>query len=283
MIPLVAQRLHHEVHGAGEPLLLIHGTGGSLRVWDPLVDRLGARRAVIAVDLPGFGLSPRMKSGTSPTPAGFARVLAGFLQELGHHTAHVAGNSVGGWTALEMAKLGVTRSVVALAPAGLWAARRTPLYTGLSVSATRLSCRLLDPLMPALLSHPLGRKLAMWQQFAHPERLPPRAAVEAARGFAYSPGFDKHLIATGRERFVGGRSIEVPVTVAFGERDRLLLRSQSRHRVELPLQTHWFELPDCGHVPTYDDPVLVARVLLEGSAPPYRPRLPLLDLQEHDV
>jgi pimeloyl-ACP methyl ester carboxylesterase len=266
MIPLVAQGVHHEVHGAGEPLLLIHGAGSNLRVWDPLVDRLAARRAVIAVDLPGFGLSPRTKPRTPPTPAGFACVLAGFLRELGHHTAHVAGNSVGGWTALEMAKIGAARSVVALSPAGLWA-RRTPLYTGLSVSATRLSCRLLDPLVPALLSRPLGRKIAMWQQFAHPERLPPRAAVEAAKAFAYSPGFEEHLRATGRERFVGGRSIEVPVTVAFGQRDRLLLRNQSRHREELPPQTRWFELPDCGHVPTYDDPSLVARVLLEGSAP----------------
>jgi pimeloyl-ACP methyl ester carboxylesterase len=264
MIPLVAQEVHHEVHGAGEPLLLIHGTGSNLRVWNPLVDRLAARRAVITVDLPGFGLSPRMKPGTPPTPIGFARVLAGFLRKLGYHTAHVAGNSVGGWTALEMAKIGAARSVVALSPAGLWA-RRTPLYTGLSVSATRLSCRLLDPLMPALLSHPLGRKLAMWQQFAHPERLPPRAAVEAAKAFAYAPGFDEHLVATRRERFVGGRSLEVPVTVAFGGRDRLLLRSQSRHREELPPQTRWLELPDCGHVPTYDDPSLVARVLLEGS------------------
>jgi pimeloyl-ACP methyl ester carboxylesterase len=270
MIPLVAQEVHHEVHGAGEPLLLIHGTGSNLRVWDPLVDRLAARRTVIAADLPGFGLSPRMKPGTPPTPFGFARVLAGFLRELGHHTAHLAGNSVGGWTALEMAKFGAARSVVALSPAGLWTAWRTPLYTGLSVSATRLSCRLLDPLMPTLLSRPLGRKVAMWQQFAHPERLPPLAAVEAAKAFAYSPGFEEHLMATGRERFVGGRSIEVPVTVAFGQRDRLLLRNQSRHREELPPQTRWFELPNCGHVPTYDDPSLVAKVLLEGSAPPNR-------------
>ena len=269
MVELMDQRLHYEVNGTGAPVLLIHGTGSSLRVWDPVVHLLAARRTVIAVDLPGFGFSPPMTSGPPPTPAGYARVLADLLRELGYDSAHVAGNSVGGWTALEAAKLGVARLVVALAPAGLWA-QRAPVYAGLSVSLTRLSCRLLDPLMPALLSRPLGRRLAMWQQFAHPERLLPLAAVEAAKAFAYSPGFDEHLMATGRERFVGGRSIEVPVTVAFGERDRLLLRSQSRHRVELPPQTRWFELPDCGHVPTYDDPSLVARVLLEGSAPPDR-------------
>jgi pimeloyl-ACP methyl ester carboxylesterase len=264
------QGLHYEVDGTGAPVLLIHGTGSSLRVWDPVVYLLAARRTVIAVDLPGFGFSPPMKSGPPPTPAGYAHVLADLLGELGYDSAHVAGNSVGGWTALEVAKLGVARSVVALAPAGLWA-RRAPLYAGLSVSVTRLWCRLLDPLLPALLSRPLGRKLMMWQQFAHPERVPARAAVEAAKAFAYSPGFDGHLIATSRERFVGGRSLAVPVTVAFGGRDRLLLRHQSRHRKELPPQTRWLELPDCGHVPTYDAPSLVAEVLLDGSAIAERP------------
>jgi pimeloyl-ACP methyl ester carboxylesterase len=140
-------------------LLLIHGTGGSLRVWDPVVPLLAARRTVISVDLPGFGASPPlMPSGPPPTPAGFAVVLADLLRQLGHSTAHVAGNSVGGWTALEMAKLGaarsvVARSVVALSPAGLWA-RRAPLYDALSLGGTRRFCRLFDFLMPVLLSRP---------------------------------------------------------------------------------------------------------------------------------
>ena len=140
-------------------MLLIHGTGGSLRVWDPVVPLLAARRTVISVDLPGFGASPPlMPSGPPPTPAGFAVVLADLLRQLGHSTAHVAGNSVGGWTALEMAKLGaarsvVARSVVALSPAGLWA-RRAPLYDALSLGGTRRFCRLFDFLMPVLLSRP---------------------------------------------------------------------------------------------------------------------------------
>jgi pimeloyl-ACP methyl ester carboxylesterase len=176
---------------------------------------------------------------------------------------------VGGWTALEMARLGAARSVVALSPAGLWA-RRAPLYDVLSLRGTRLFTRLLDPLMPALLSRPLGRRIAMWQTVARPERVPPGAAVEIARAFGRSPGFDEHLDATVRERFVGGRSIAVPVTVAFGERDRLLLRHQSRHRDQLPPQTRWFELPGCGHVPTHDDPALVAEVILRGTDAPDR-------------
>ena len=50
--------LYHEVRGTGEPLLLLRGTSSSVRDWDPVVDRLAARRTVIAVDLPGFGTSP---------------------------------------------------------------------------------------------------------------------------------------------------------------------------------------------------------------------------------
>ena len=78
--PSMELGLHHEVYGTGEPLLLVHGTGSSLRIWDPVIERLAARRAVIAVDLPGFGVSPPLKpSGPPPTPAGFAGVLTDFL------------------------------------------------------------------------------------------------------------------------------------------------------------------------------------------------------------
>ena len=78
--PPLVQDLRQEVRGTGEPLLLVHGTGSSLRVWVPLVDRLAARRSVFAVDLPGFGASPPLTSaGPPPAPAGFAGVLTDFL------------------------------------------------------------------------------------------------------------------------------------------------------------------------------------------------------------
>jgi pimeloyl-ACP methyl ester carboxylesterase len=72
--PRMERNVHHEVRGTGEPLLLVHGTGSSLRVWDPLVERLAARRTVIAVDLPGFGASPPLTpSGPPPGQRGLER------------------------------------------------------------------------------------------------------------------------------------------------------------------------------------------------------------------
>jgi len=101
--------------------------------------------------------------------------------------------------------------------------------------------------------------------------VPPAAAVEIARTFGRSPGFDAHLDATIPQRFVGGHSISVPVSVAFGGKDRVLLRNQSRHRDQLPPQTRWLELPGCGHVPTHGDPDLLAEVILGESTVPEQP------------
>src|SRR5437016_14210390 len=108
-----------ERRGAGPPLLLIHGTGGARSHWRPLVELLAPHRELLLVDLPGHGESDLPPDGIPPTPVGYAQILAQLLDELGIESAHAAGNSVGGWTSLELAKLGRARSIVALAPAGL--------------------------------------------------------------------------------------------------------------------------------------------------------------------
>jgi len=92
--------------GDGDPpLLLIHGTGGTRSHWDPVRDLLAARYSLLLVDLPGHGESPAPQ-GAPSNPIGYAGILADVLDDLGHRSVHVAGNSVGGWTALELAKLG---------------------------------------------------------------------------------------------------------------------------------------------------------------------------------
>jgi pimeloyl-ACP methyl ester carboxylesterase len=98
-----------ERHGSGEPLLLIHGTGGSRAVWQPVVDLLTPHREVLLVDLPGHGESEPPPDDVPHTPIGYAAILSGVLEEIEVDTAHVGGDSVGGWTALELAKLGRAR------------------------------------------------------------------------------------------------------------------------------------------------------------------------------
>ena len=84
--------------GAGAPLVLLHGIGSSRQAWDPVVP-------VLAVDLPGFGESRPLSPRTEPGPAALAAAVAGLLDELGVTDPHVAGNSLGGWVALELASI----------------------------------------------------------------------------------------------------------------------------------------------------------------------------------
>src|SRR5689334_2543633 len=94
--------LRYSRAGAGEALVLLHGIGSYRGAWDPVVPALAAQFDVLAVDLPGFGESPTLPVGQEPTPAALAGAVGGLLDELGIVRPHVAGNSLGGWVALEL-------------------------------------------------------------------------------------------------------------------------------------------------------------------------------------
>jgi pimeloyl-ACP methyl ester carboxylesterase len=190
-------------------------------------------------------------------------VLARLLDELGLDSAHAAGNSVGGWTALELAKLGRARSVVALAPAGL-CRRRDPWRCVLQLWSQHKLGRLFAPLLPGAVRSGLGRTLLLRGTVAKPRQVPADEAIEMVRTFARTPSFKADLTATRRERFRDGHDIGVPVAVAWGDKERLI-PAKARLRDELPAHTHFVTLPDCGHVPMWDDPELVARTILEGT------------------
>jgi pimeloyl-ACP methyl ester carboxylesterase len=271
--------------GSGAPLVLVHGLGGERHVWAPVIDRIADRRDVVTVDLPGFGESPPLSGGGArtsprlagspspagdgaqtsprlaaspssatdgaPTPARLAEAVAGLLAELGLHRPHVAGNSLGGWVALELAKQGRAGAVTAIAPAGLWPAPLPPKPYVMHNLA-----RAVRPLVPALMASTAGRRLALGGTVAHPERIPPAAAVRMAEAYAASPGFVAVNDAMRAGHLVGGEHIWVPVTVAWCEHDRLV----SRPRV-MPVRAHEVVLRGCGHVPMHDDPDAVAALV----------------------
>ena len=106
-------RLAFDRTGQGEPLVLLHGQGFSRRSFDPVVPLLAAERDVIAVDLPGHGESPRQPEGAGNAPRDLAVAVGELLDELGLATAHIAGNSSGGWVALELGRSGRARTVTA--------------------------------------------------------------------------------------------------------------------------------------------------------------------------
>jgi pimeloyl-ACP methyl ester carboxylesterase len=253
--------LHYERDGTGDPIVLLHGIGGELGVWDPVRATLAAERDVIAVDLPGFGRSPALPPGVDPSPEALAGAVGRLLTDLGIDRAHIVGNSLGGWIALELAKAGRALSVTALSPAGLW---RAPLLGRAAPARGRahMVVRSLRPLLPVLLASRRVRRLALGYVIADPDRVPYRSALRIVRSYARASAYDATNTAMRRNVFEDPERIAVPVTLAFGERDRLI------RPVRLPIPgARSLILPGCGHIPMWDDPDLVGRLILEGSAP----------------
>ncbi|MBA3866291.1 MAG: alpha/beta fold hydrolase [Solirubrobacterales bacterium] len=247
--------------GSGPPLLLIHGLGGSKRVWTPVFSLLAAEREVVAFDLPGFGDSAGPADGIEPSPANLAAAIHERCETLGLDRPHVAGNSLGGWVALEMGREGWASSVTALSPAGLWSA---PL--GPRKGDTRRWARRLRPLVSVALRTRAGRMRMLATFAAHPERIPAADGRELVLGWIDSLGYDGANRAMRTHLFdPAGYPEDVPVTIAWGEHDRLVGPPKATRR---PAGARFLVLPGVGHTPTWDDPELVAHTLLEGSATP---------------
>ncbi|MEA2377249.1 MAG: hypothetical protein QOD13_1156 [Thermoleophilaceae bacterium] len=248
--------LHYVRRGSGEPLVLIHPLGAELVVWEPVMERLARERDVIAVDLPGFGRSPGLPNGDEPTPEALAAAVASQLDDMGVARAHVAGNSLGGWVALELAKAGRALSVAGLCTAGLWS---DPLGPRPGRDVRELGRKLL-PVLPTMLRTAKGRKVVLGGSVAHPERVPPEAAERLVRSYLTSSGYESADEAMRTAVFSGFEQIRVPVTLAWGDLDRIVRRP----RQTLP-EWRTIMLHGCGHIPTWDAPDQVARTLLLAS------------------
>jgi pimeloyl-ACP methyl ester carboxylesterase len=255
--------LAYDRRGSGPPLVLLHPLGADRRVWDPVLDRLAAERDVIALDLPGFGASPplALPDGQAPAPARLADAVRAFVEAdlgLGGAPWHVAGNSLGGWVALQLAlDGGDVASVTAIAPAGLWS---RPL--GAKPDAARRAAALAAPIVGPAARVPALRRAILGGVVAHPERVPADAAARLVRVYGGAPGYAAVNAAMRAGTFTQLAEIGVPVTLAWPDRDRLVGRPR-----RLPPQVRDVTLAACGHLPMWDDPDTVATVLLSGSAP----------------
>jgi pimeloyl-ACP methyl ester carboxylesterase len=250
--------------GGGEPLVLLHALGLSRRTWDDLVPELALHFDVVAVDLPGFGDSRPLPADIEPTPAALAAAVAGLLDELGVAAPHVVGNSLGGWVALELATISPVTSLTLLSPAGLWRSR-TPRYPLASLHASRWLARHAAGVLSRLVGSRPGRALVLGQTHGRPARLTAEYARSTIHSLGTCPGFDAVLGATAARHADGFTGLDMPVTVAFGTRDRLLLPGRSRRLDQLPPQTRVARLPRCGHVPIADDRDAVTALIVRSA------------------
>ncbi|MES2681963.1 MAG: alpha/beta hydrolase [Pseudomonadota bacterium] len=252
--------------GGDKPvLLLLHGIGGTWSIWAPVIARLEARFRIIAPTLPGHHGGPAYAGQGPATVAGLAEQLIAMLQARGITTAHVAGNSLGGWLSMELARRGFARSVVALSPAGGWS-------TPADYQAIAREFRIVHALLPILLvltwffigiaacRRALGRKT-----MEHAERMTApdfRASLQAMRKTVVLPQL---LDTMGRDGPIKPFTPVMPVIIAWGGADQVIpFQRYGRPYLERIAGARSTTLAGVGHVPMYDDPDAVAATIIEG-------------------
>lgn len=259
--------LAHDRVGSGPPLVLLHGVGHRRQAWNAVVPLLRNRRELIMVDLPGHGESPPFRpDGREPVQA-MAEDVVAFLAELGLDRPHLAGNSLGGALALIAASEGHAATVTGLSPAGFWVNRRQFGYAKAAFKIMEVIGGAVQGSASRLSRSTAGRAFMFAAVVSRPSRLSAEQAAGDARAFmAARPTVD--TILAHPLWFTAAIDEQIPVTIAWGTKDRLLLPSQAAVAArQLPHARH-LPLPGCGHVPMTDDPALVAQVLLDGSTLP---------------
>ena len=243
--------------GSGEPIVLLHGVMGTPVMWRQVMPLLAARHHVIALAALGHqGGRP-----CSERPARIQHVIDDAersLDVLGLDSAHLAGNSMGGWVALELSRRGRARSVCAFSPAGMWDGQHTPpprasLLTTLQLTrATRWS-------LPFTSRFAWIRHLALRDSAVHGENTSRADLIALADAVLHCSAADDLLRVT--EQF-SELQVTCPTDVVWAAKDRIFppipFAENARRRV---LGARHLMLEGVGHVPMLDNAPLVATTI----------------------
>jgi pimeloyl-ACP methyl ester carboxylesterase len=245
--------------------VLLHGLGHSRRAWLPVQEALEARHHVLALDLPGFGEAPPLGADRAPTVAALADAVERELDAANLGTAHLAGNSMGGWIALELARRGRARTIVAISPAG-GGNHRERAYARTLMRWIWFATRAVAPVAKLVAIPGPTRPLVYGVFFARPNNIPWDEAARNLRLYAGAPGFSEtcDLLFAGRAE--GLAEVRCPVTIAWGTRDLLLFPRQAGYFLARIPQARLVRLERLGHTPMSDDPARVADVILQTTA-----------------
>jgi pimeloyl-ACP methyl ester carboxylesterase len=254
--------------GSGPPLVLLHGFTDTWRTWELVLPMLERRHDVLAPTLVGHAGGPPLNGEVHADVLVDAVERA--MDDAGFETAHVAGNSLGGYVALQLAARGRARSVVAFAPGGGWAVGDDSYRETLDLQAG-----LREQLIPlvahadAFMETPEGRRRASALMTVNYEHIPGELLAHLMRGVVGCTGLPRMVEYVKREGYhLDAERITCPVRVVWGTEDRLLEwpRTAARYRTDWLPNADWVELEDVGHAPQLDVPLVAAELILGFTA-----------------
>jgi pimeloyl-ACP methyl ester carboxylesterase len=254
--------------GSGPPLLLLHGFTDTWRTWELVLPALERAHDVLALTLAGHAGGPAIDGEL--TDAAIADAAERALDDAGWETAHVVGNSLGGYVALQLAARDRARSVVALAPAGGWAEDDASFGDALAHFTTMHELvKAAAPHAEAIVATPEGRRRATLVTTERFEHIPPGLLAHQIRGAAGCEATAPLVEHARREGWrLDAERIDCPVRIVWGTEDKLLRwpGAAAGYRAEWVPQADWVELEGVGHCPQLDVPLETAELILGFTA-----------------
>jgi pimeloyl-ACP methyl ester carboxylesterase len=244
-------------------MVLLHGFMETWRSWELVLPVLERRHDVLALTLAGHAGGPPIEGEASDVPLVDAAARA--MDEAGFATAHLVGNSLGGYVAFGLAARDRARTVVALAPAGGW---DDDAYKSLLGMQSELlgQMRAAAPHVEAVLATPEGRRRATRLLTVAYEHIPAELLAHELLAGAQCHNAAMAMIARGLQ---GGWDIDAervacPVRIVWGTEDRILPwpSAAARYRRDWFPHADWVELEGVGHAPQLDVPLETAQLIL---------------------
>ena len=238
-------------------LVLIHGLGSAGTIWKSLIPKLTDHFSVIAVDLPGHGIAA-LENGEEVDPQSLARAIVDEVAKT-HQISemHVAGNSLGGWIALEMGAVAPekVKSVTALAPAGLW--HRVPTSKlPPSFFDARLLAKVSQYFMKLAYNLPFLKAIG-YKKITHLWReLSFESCRDSVLAMANSKGYMPLWRGLRGRKFESKIPERVNVSIIFGDYDLTLPEEIAQEKSVAPHHSNWVVVDNCAHVIMWNYPDL---------------------------
>jgi pimeloyl-ACP methyl ester carboxylesterase len=188
------------------------------------------------------------------------------MDDAGFETAHIAGNSLGGYVALQLAARGRADSVVALAPAGGWPAGDESYKETLAYFIDmQKQVKAAVPHVDAIVASPEGRRLSTRFITTNFEHIPAELIAHQIRGVASCDALAPMVDYATRQGYdLDAAGIDCPVRIVWGSSDQILgwPATAKRYREDWLPHADWVELDGIGHCPQLDVPLETAQLIL---------------------
>jgi len=235
-------------------LVLIHGLGSAASIWKSLLPQLQRYFTVFAVDLPGHG-DAGLSTEDQLDPKSMAKSITSMMKEQ-HNISqmHVAGNSLGGWIALEMGAVAPANvlSVTALAPAGLW--HEVPTRKFPPSLLARFLAKISQYFMPLAYRLPVLKAVG-YKKITHLWReLSFESCRDSVLAMAHSKGYMPMWNSVRGRKFESQVAESVNISIIFGDYDLTLPLSIAQEKAVAPDHADWIVVENCAHVIMWNYP-----------------------------